>query len=137
MLIDNKTRESSGYTGFFYIKFSKWPLDDNLAKEDIYTLYPSKFHASIQLMPFWNWDGSGNGNFKESIDYNLNKIEMNVNGKTFKNVFVLSSGNNTIIEVKRANDRIYYRDVNVIYYDEFEGIIGFDDLNGNEWRLEN
>jgi len=54
---------------------------------------------------------------------------MTFNGKTFKNVLVLSSNNDSIIEQPLC------KDVNILYYDETQGIIGFDDLNGNEWRL--
>ena len=105
----------------FRIYFQRWPLNTDLAKENKYTEYPSKFSGTISWR-FWNGDYL-------SVDYEQIKIEMSVNGKTYKNVFVLNSGNDSIIDV--------YRDVNVIYYDETEGIIGFDDLNGNEWRLSN
>jgi hypothetical protein len=114
----------------FSINFVRWPLDDELAKKDIYTEYPSRLSAAIQYMSFWN---GGDAN----IDYEQRKIEMIVAGKTYKNVFVLMSGNNSIIEYLLPDGTTQIRDVNVIYYDEVEGIIGFDDLNGNEWRLIN
>lgn len=53
---------------------------------------------------------------------------MNNNGTQYKNVIVLSSDNKTPINS--------IKNVNVIYYDEEQGIIGFDDLNNKHWRLE-
>jgi len=120
---DSKTYLSS------HIYFERWPLNTGLAKENKYREYPSKFSASIKYF-FWNGDYL-------SVDYEQNKVEMLVNGKTYKNVFVITSGVDSIVEFKRVNGEIWYKDVNVIYYDEIEGIIGFDDLNGNEWRLSN
>jgi len=124
-LIDSKMEQP------FYINFNRWPLNTEIAKENIYTEYPSSFSGAIQYMRFWNvWDDA-------IIDYEQRKIEMTVSGKTYKNVFVLSSGSDSIIEYPWPDGTTQIRDVNVIFYDEIEGIIGFDDLNGNEWRLIN
>jgi hypothetical protein len=112
-----------------HIYFKRWPLNTELAKQNTYTEYPSKFSGVIS---HFSWNGD-----YLSIDYEQKKIEMFVNERTYKNVFVLNSGNDTIIKFIRANGDILYRDVNVFYYDEMEGIIGFDDLNGNKWRLSN
>jgi hypothetical protein len=129
-LIDSKSGKSLN------INFNRWPLDYELAKGNIYTEYPSKFYGAIQYIGFWNGrDEDGGLESSVLIDYEQNKIEMNVNGTNYKNVFVLTSGSDSIIEDPQPNGTILYRDVNVIYYDEREGIIGFDDLNGNEWRL--
>jgi hypothetical protein len=123
-LVDSKMEQP------FNINFLRWPLETELAKENIYTEYPSNFFATIQYMRFWNGGDA-------EIDYEQRKIEMIVAGKTYKNVFVLISGNNSIIEYPWSDGTTQIRDVNVIYYDAMEGIIGFDDLNGNEWRLIN
>ena len=48
------------------------------------------------------------------------------------NVLIFESGIDQII---KGNN--YDRNINVIYYDEEYGIIGFDDLNDNKWRLKN
>ena len=117
-LVDNET------TKWFRIHFSRLPIEYDLAKQETYTEYPSKFYASIQSIPFWN-----GGTIQ--IDYEQVKTEMTIHGKTYRNVFVLTSGNESIID-----NNGHIRDVNVMYYDEIEGIIGFDDLNGNEWRLK-
>jgi hypothetical protein len=116
----------------FYTRFSRYPLDRDLSMSDKYTKHPSKFYGSI--IQYIAWNGTGKG---ISIDYNQEKTIMTVNGKTYKNVFVIDSGSDSIIEEKYPNGDIIYRDINVIYYDEIEGFIGFDDLNGNEWRLSN
>jgi hypothetical protein len=119
---------------FFTICFSRYPLDFDLAKEDGYTKYPSKFHGSMHFFPFWN--GFEGGISRLYIEYEQRKIEMTINEKTYKDVFVIASGNNSIIEFK-PRDRIYYMDVDIVYYDEIEGIIGFNDLNDNKWKLCN
>jgi len=113
----------------FYIFFSRLPSGDDydLAKQNMYTEYPSKLGASIRSIPFWNGETI-------RIDYEQAKIEMIVNEKNYRDVFVFASGS-SIIKEEYYNGNILYRDVNVLYYDEIEGIIGFDDLNGNEWRL--
>jgi len=122
-LIDGKTKRE------FYIGFSRRPIDDNSARQDTYTKYPSMLYGCILHMPFWNVP-----NGEILIDYGQAKIEMIVNGRIYQGVFVFASGS-SIIEEEYYNGNILYRDVNVLYYDEIEGIIGFDDLNGNEWRL--
>ena len=116
-LIDSETK------GEFYIGFSRRPIDDNSARQNTYTKYPSELYAAIVNMPFWN------GDVEVSIDYEQKKTEMTFNGKTYRNVFVFASGNDSILKSKR--------DVNIVYYDEIGGIIGFDDLNNNKWRLIN
>ena len=123
-----------GETGWFKIKFSRLPIEYDIAKQEASTEYPSKFYGAIQDMLFWNGSNEYGWFGDASIDYNQKKIEMTVNGKTYRDVFLIESGCDSIIEF-RQSDQIYYRDVNMIYYDEIEGIIGFDDLNGNEWRL--
>ena len=118
-------------TGRFAIYFNRYPLDVDLAKKNRYTKHPSVFYARIGGAVFWN-----GLNMNAAINYEQKKTEMIVNEKTYKDVFVIASGNYSIIEFK-PRDEIYYMDVNVIYYDEKEGIIGFDDLNNNKWRLIN
>jgi hypothetical protein len=121
-ITDSDTKER------FYIRFSRYPLDRDLAMSDKYAKFPSKFGGGISYFPFWN--GSDR---RIAIDYEQAKTEMAVNGKTYKNVYVFTSGVDSII--RNGVGKVYYRDVNILYYDEINGIIGFDDLNGNEWRL--
>ena len=119
-LIDSETK-------WFKIYFNRFPLDVQLAKHDDYTEYPSRFYSCINYFSPWNgMNEYGRYDGCVSIHYEQEKIEMTFNGKTYKNVFVFNSGNNSII---------HERNINIIYYDEIEGIIGFDDLNGNKWRL--
>jgi hypothetical protein len=116
----------------FTIHFYRSPIDYNLAMEDNYTKYPSEFYGNIAFFQSWN----GNDRYI-SINYGQRKVEMTVNRKTYKNVFLIASGVDTIVRRDNGIGNIIYRDVNVMYYDEIEGIIGFDDLNNNEWRLSN
>jgi len=123
-LIDSETK-------WFYIDFSRSPIDDDLAKQDYYTKFPSKLYGSIDFFRPWN------GGFYVFINYEQEKIEVTINGTTYQNVYMLSSGIDSIVRYDNGIGNIIYHDVNVIYYDEKEGIIGFDDLNGNKWRLVN
>ena len=134
VLVNDDAKEIDSIRARFVLLFYRYP-SDKLAEKDIYTEYPSKFSAAFRLSLFWN------GNPIILMDYDQEKIEMTVNGKTYRNVFVFYSYYDKILEIPcldETNGEIYYIivSVNVIYYDEFEGIIGFDDLKDNgQWRL--
>lgn len=51
---------------------------------------------------------------------------MIINNFNYENVYTLSSGN---------PNQMGILNVNIIYYDKYYGIIGFDDLNNMHWRL--
>ena len=108
-------------------RFSRFPIDIELAKENDFTEYPSKFKAEFNMF-VWN----GNHNEFINIDYNSQTIEMSINGLNFNEVIVLNSNS--------MEETIYpehIKNVNVIYYDKINGVIGFDDVNGKQWRIQN
>ncbi|MEE9407625.1 MAG: hypothetical protein V3V28_06070 [Polaribacter sp.] len=110
----------------FDIRFSRWPIDTDQAKDDYYKEFPSKLNGYLKYFPYWN----GEDSYIDIIDLRI-KTNLNIKGKIYNNVIILKSDNNQIIIGNNYN-----KDVHIIYYDEKYGIIGFDDLNGNEWRIK-
>lgn len=112
----------------FSINFSKWPENTELAESDIYHEYPSELRGRI-LFPYWNGvNGSNEQDFYISINFKTPGNPMNINGIQYENVFVFHSNNSTPISSSK--------NVNVIYYDAKQGIVGFDDLDNDHWRLQ-
>ena len=108
-------------------RFRRFPIDIEQAKENEFTEYPSEFKGKFNMFA-WN------GNYNEfiNIDYNSQTIEMSINGINFNEVIVLNS--NSMEETIYSG---YIKNVNVIYYDKINGVIGFDDVNGKLWRIQN
>ncbi len=118
----------------FHIQLIRWPLNTELAKSNIYTEYPSKFNASIQYFPWWNGQLiNDNWYYGIPIKYDQIKNTLISNGITYTNVLTLTSNNNT---VNPSGSLLHPRNVNVLYFDEQNGIIGFDDLEGKQWRIQ-
>ncbi|WP_143569768.1 hypothetical protein [Tenacibaculum agarivorans] len=99
--------------------FYRWPDDYETAKENIYTKQTSSFYAYLDFSLF-NGDSYG----RVKIDYNKPKSTLTIGNKTYTNVFIF-----------KAKKTTNTRNVTTLYYDEFEGVIGFDDLKNLEWRL--
>jgi len=121
------------YMGY---RFRRFPKDRNQAIIEDYTELPSEFLGFYYLYN-WNgeekWNGFGAGDSGAiSIDYEATTIEITFNSKTYSNVYVIESGN-----PEPAIDGVIIRKVNIIYYDLYKGIIGFDETDGTEWRLSN
>lgn len=117
----------------FKIQFQRWPLNTELAKSNIYLEYPSAFHCWINDFPWWNGPSDSINHFDIKIKYDQIKNTMVSNGTTYKNVFTLSSYKNI---VDSSGSLTHPRNVNVLYFDEQNGIIGFDDLDGKQWRIQ-
>jgi len=132
----------SPYTVFYYydikkIEFQKFPNGGDywyyyFTRKPPFVSEPdviSKFYGSINEFPFWNGQLSDGDysyiNYYSVIDYNQTPILMEVNGHEFSKVHIVNSDNP---DIDNSN-------VNVIYFDEVEGIIGFDDLENNKWRI--
>jgi hypothetical protein len=109
-------------------RFRRFPMDFEQAKENDFTEYPSNFIGKFNMFA---WNGEVTNEFVY-IDYNTETIEMLINGMDFNEVIVLNSNN--MEEIVYPN---YIKNVNVIYYDKVNGIIGFDDVNGKHWRIQN
>lgn len=129
---DSKAIEFQSYPDSvfaFSVTFSKWPLTTEFEDSDKRREYPSAVRGFI-LFSYWN--GVKNENERElniPINFNVTKNRMTINGRQYNKVATIISNN------KNPLSNIY--NVNVIYYDEKEGIVGFDDLNNHQWRLVN
>ena len=93
------------------------------------------FITYIQF-PLWNtYRDSLSLNNTIFIDFNSGTTSMTINGKTYSKVRILQSGSTQILEPNNTLP-LLPKNVNKIYYDQNAGIIGFDDVNENMWRLQ-
>ena len=133
--IDIKVTKNNVSWGQFTLRFQKWPENAQLAKDNKYTKYPDKFYGNMNYLPLWNgqtgkesWSSYGC-----NINYDNPTSTMSIGNKTYFDVLTINSGSNTPVILNPTMTR----DVNIIYYDKKNGIIGFDDLNNKHWRLQN
>lgn len=122
-------------TDFFYdvrkIEFEFEQFQEPLADlEFTFSRFSDTLRGGIRF-PLWNIDKFYLSS--EPIKFNETAIEMTISGVTYDNVVKINSGE-TSVEYMIGQ---FPRNVNVIYYDLLYGLIGFDDLNGKEWRLQN
>ena len=109
-------------------RFLKYPINDSQAEENEYEKFPSEFYATIY---FYFWNGIGeSGTVK--INYENQKTKMLINGINYENVITIKSNSDVPRVISSTSDR----NVNIIYYDVFYGIVGFDDLDNKEWRIK-
>lgn len=110
------------------LSFTKWPIDLDSAKKG-YVKQPSKLMIEMSKFPYWNGLNQYNNPeiFIDLKDY-TERVSLTIAGKTYTDVLKMTSNNDKKIDdVKSAN---------VIYYKDGIGILGFDDLQGNHWRLK-
>lgn len=84
---------------------------------------------------FYMWNGLASGYLNTQLSYNMrtaSKSTMMLNNVTYQNVITLNSES----PYAYPNEN-YTINVNKLYYDITSGVIGFDDLDGNQWRLVN
>ncbi len=113
----------SGITYHFW----RYPINEEQAMNDYYTEYPSEFHGQL-WMSIWNGD-------EINIDYLSSYFTMTINGTNYDHVIAIQSNNPD--PIPSYDPDVPERNVNVVYYDFYNGVIGFDDLNNNQWRISN
>lgn len=107
------------------IILKRWPVE---LKTNIYPVViseDSNFKAYLYYRPFNNQDQSIN------INYNNPITSLIVNDRSYDKVLKVDLTNRVIVYNNWPLPSLNY-----IYFDINEGIIGFDDRNGNEWRLK-
>lgn len=82
----------------------------------------TRFYALIRSFPKWLDDYI-------YIDLEANGISMIINGVNYSDVHIINSEN--------TDSQNQYENINIFYYDARYGMVGFDDLDGMEWRLVN
>jgi hypothetical protein len=109
------------------IELKRYPLNWNDQIENANEGAPAFFGDLI--FPLWN--GYSNS---IRIQFNLSQLSMTFNGKTYDKVNIFTSGRSEVLD---PDIQLPFRPKNVykIYYDYSYGVIGFDDLNGKQWRL--
>lgn len=111
---------SSGNESISY-RFQRFPDDYAYALEHNNALQPSHLEGRVGHS-LYNKAGDAN----ENINFSAATTVMTFNGATYSRVVVFNSGNSQPLNTSGI--------VNVMYYDLNKGLIGYDDLNGNQWR---
>lgn len=112
------------------LEFTFEQYNEPLANLKFWFLKSSEgFKGSLQF-PLWNIDRF----YLSSIPINFQgeTSQMTIDGVTFNDVISIPSVD-TSVKFTVGN---FQRNVNVLYYDLYKGLIGFDDLDGGEWRLD-
>jgi len=117
-----KTVEGLSCFGMIYY-FSRMPIDIRDATVNSYELLESELVASFSIDRY-------NKEELLRVDFKAARSEMLIGDTLYKHVTTYKSGNNDAIE------GLCTKDFNVIYYDDHKGIIGFDDVYGNQWRIK-
>lgn len=116
--------------------FLKEPLDIDSAKYNTHQLLPARFHGQVHY-PRWNGIGyMGNRDLYITLPYTprvnpdvtKTSTSLSINNKFYPEVVKLTA---THPDTTRNN-----WDVHTLYYAFKNGIIGFDDVLGNQWRLQ-
>lgn len=112
----------------FYISLKRWPIKFNNGGNGypIILSQDSHFIANIGLNPFQNGTSSG------FIDYTEPIQSLTINGITYNKVRKIE-----IAPITNLNPNWQLPSLHYIYFDQNRGVIGFDDIQNNEWRLQN
>lgn len=108
----------------FYLSLKRWPK--------IYQTSPtvisqdSKFITNIGLIPF------STGIQSTFLDYSEPLINLTINAVTYNKVRKIVITPNPF-----PNPNWQLPSLKNIYFDQNKGVIGFDDMQNNEWRLQN
>lgn len=95
-------------------------------------VYKSSAFGLTAQFNFDRWNDGGYYGKEEFVISNISNLQtISTNGKTFGKVIVVNS--NLDSSVQRNGFPI---NAFKVYYDLNYGIVGFDDVEGNEWRLD-
>jgi hypothetical protein len=111
-------KSSNSDTNYWSIIFIRKPIHES-------ELEGSSLTGTVKTFPHWNPSYYPGG---VSIDYSLDTTSKSFNGATYLEVYTIE-----VLDVN-TNDP---DSITLMYYDEKFGIIGFDDLKGKQWRLQN
>nr|WP_309758654.1 hypothetical protein [Flavobacterium sp.] len=108
----------------FYLSLKRWPktyqTNPTVISQD------SKFITNIGLIPF------STGIQNTFLDYSESLINLSINGINFTKVRKIEITPNPF-----PNPNWQLPSLKNIYFKQNKGVIGFDDLQNNEWRLQN
>ncbi|MEM7086517.1 MAG: hypothetical protein AAF489_10065 [Bacteroidota bacterium] len=117
-----------------HLELTEWPDDYKRTEILIQKTIENKLEGSIRF-PLWNDNTGSSSELPNTIFLNFNTAPMTLilNNVTYDQVFEIVSENNEPLGPLGP----YQRNINVLYYDIRDGIIGFNDLDGGQWRLVN
>lgn len=111
-----------------FISLKRWPVrfevGDNGHPEILSEI--SEFTAAIELSPF------NNGIYTAFIDYSEPMENLVISGMTYTGVRKIEIEPN-----EYPNPNWQLPTLRYIYFDQNKGLIGFDDVDNNKWRLQN
>lgn len=108
----------------FSLEWRRFPMDYAQAIHNINTVLPSKFEFYIPFFRYLNPEVS-NENWNLKVDITEPPISMEVEGVNYNRVFIIHR--NTSLNGAEYEP--------ALYLDLTYGIIGFDDKDGNLWRI--
>ena len=111
-----------------FISLKRWPAEFNDGFDGNPEILSenSEFTATIGLNPF------DNGISRAYIDYSEPMENLDINGMTYIGVRKIEIEPN-----EYPNPNWQLPTLRYIYFDQNKGLIGFDDVDSNEWRLQN
>jgi len=117
-----------------HLELTEWPDDYIRTEFLIQKTIEDTLKGSINF-PLWNDNTGSSSSFPNIINLNFNKapITITLNNVTYDQVFEIVSESDQPLGPFGP----YERNINVMYYDIREGIVGFNDLDGGQWRLMN
>ncbi|MCL2436273.1 MAG: hypothetical protein FWD09_09105 [Lentimicrobiaceae bacterium] len=112
----------------FYLTLARFPLEYNKAAQDKYRLLPSSLLG--RCSSGWDFDHyfSFSFNTEETIQTFI------FNGITYRDVIIINRGE---VQYGWIDNPGMFNDAQIVYYDIYQGLIGFDDINDHQWRLDN
>jgi len=82
---------------------------------------------------FYKWNINSSSQYMQSFNLNLAPTQqMMINSVNYANTLEV----NSISLVSIQSNNGYLRNVNKLFYDQRNGLVGFNDLEGKEWRLQ-
>ena len=116
------------------INLERYPVGSNYQTSPAVVGTP-KFYGYFTF-PLWNkYNDTDELHNEILIDFALPIVTMTFNDKTYSKVRVFESNRTEILHLDNPPP-FRPQSVHKIYYDQNNGIIGFDDLYGKSWRLE-
>jgi len=117
-----------------HLELTEWPDDYERTEFLIQKTIEDTLKGTIYF-PLWNDNTGSSSALPNTIFLNFNKapIIITLNNVTYNQVYEIVSQNDQSL----GSLGPYERNINILYYDIQEGIVGFSDLDGGQWRLVN
>ena len=115
----------------FYLSLSRFPLDMQKARIDNYHMQPSSLFGQFHIKDGW-WR-SHYYIFRFFFNFDEQVQTVTCNGVNYTNVIVVIAN---YYHTGTSHNGGALTQTKTVYYDVYQGLIGFDDVNDKQWRLE-